>query len=101
MDKNLFFLNGRSALMAGLMILKFQKDDEVLIPQFICDSVLYPFKDLKIKINFYKVKKDLKPDWVDINKKYSNKTNAIMMIHYLGFFNDIKKFLNFKKKKFI
>ena len=99
MDKNLFFLNGRSALMAGLMILKFQKDDEVLIPQFICDSVLFPFKDLKIKTTFYKIKKNLNPDWVDINKKYSKKTKAIMMIHYFGFPAEIKKFSNFKKKK--
>ena len=99
MDKNLFFLNGRSALMAGLMLLKLQKDDEVLIPQFICDTVLYPFKDLKIKTNFYRIKKNLKPDWTDINKKYSNKTKAIIMIHYFGFPTEIKKFLNFKKKK--
>lgn len=98
MDKNLFFLNGRSALMAGLMLLKLQKNDEVLIPQFICDSVLYPFKDLKIKTNFYKIKENLKPDWVDINKKYSKKTKAIMMIHYFGFPTETKKFLNFKKK---
>ena len=59
MNKNLFFLNGRSALMAGLMLLKLQKNDEVLIPQFICDSVLYPFKDLKIKTTFYKIKKKI------------------------------------------
>ena len=99
MDKNLFFFNGRSALRAGLLLLKLNKNDEVLVPQFICDTALDPYRDLKIKIVFYKIDFNLKPIWEDVKKKYNKKTKAIMMIHYFGFPNDISKFLNFKKKK--
>ena len=68
MDKKLFFFNGRSALYAGLILLNLKKHDEVLIPQFICETALHPFRDLKIKIKFYKVGKNLKPIWPDIKK---------------------------------
>ena len=48
METKLFFNNGRSALKAGLKILNLKKKDEVLVPEFICDSVIQPFKDLNI-----------------------------------------------------
>ena len=70
-----------------------------MLPQFICDSVLHPFKDLKIKVTYYEIDKSFSPNWKDIEKKYNKKTKAIMMVHYFGYPSEIKKFLNFKKKK--
>ena len=87
-----YFFKRKISSDGWLNVIKTSKNDEVLIPQFICDSALYPFKDLKIKTNFYKIKENLKPDWVDINKKYSKKTKAIMMIHYFGFPRKQKNF---------
>lgn len=99
METELFFNNGRSALKAGLILLDIKEKDEVMIPEFICDSVLQPFNELKIKPIFFKVHDNLNPNWKDVNKKYTTKTKAIMMTHFFGFPNEINLFKKFKKDK--
>ena len=99
METKLFFNNGRSALKAGLKILNLKKKDEVLVPEFICDSVIQPFKDLNITPIFFNVKNNLNPNWKDVSKKFNQNTKAIMMIHFFGFPNEIEKFYKFKKNK--
>ena len=95
--KKFFFVSGRIALFYGLKSLKFKTDDIVLLPSIICKEALFPFKKLKIKFIFYKVNNNLFPIWEDIKKKNHKNVKAILMIHYFGFPNDVKKFINFRK----
>ena len=95
--KKFFFVSGRIALFHGLKSIKFKTDDIVLLPSIICKEALIPFKKLKIKFIFYKVNNNLFPNWEDIKKKNHKKVKAILMIHYFGFPNDVKKFINFRK----
>lgn len=99
METKFFFNNGRSALKAGLKILNLKHKNEVLVPEFICDSVIQSFKDLDIKPVFFKVKNNLNPDWKDVYKNYNQNTRAILMVHFFGFPNEIEKFCKFKKNK--
>ena len=86
-------------MKAGLILLDIKEKDEVMIPEFICDSVLQPFNELKIRPIFFKVHDNLNPNWKDVNKKYTTKTKAIMMTHFFGFPNEINLFKKFKKDK--
>jgi hypothetical protein len=97
MKNILFFNNGRASLKAGLLLLNLQKKDEVLIPEYVCDSIIQPFDELNLKLVFFKVNEKLFPIWSDVKKKISKKTKAILMIHYFGFPNDVENFLKFKK----
>ena len=51
-----------------------------------------------IKFKFYKLKKNLFPDWDHIKKNNSKKVKGLLMIHFFGFPNDIDNFINFTKK---
>ena len=69
MKNILFFNNGRSSLKAGLLLLDLEKKNEVLVPQYICDSVIQPFKELNLKVVFFKQNRSLFPIWNDVKKK--------------------------------
>jgi len=92
------FSHARTALKYGLMQLGIKKDDEVLIPEYNCDAVIIPFKELKIKYIFYNVNDDLSPQWTNIEEKLNKKTKAIMMVNYFGNPQNIQKFVDFVKK---
>lgn len=64
----------------------------IYIPSFICRDVLSPINKLNIEYHFYEV--DIKLNPIIKNKK----CDAILMINYFGFSNDIEPFLKYKKK---
>ncbi|WP_026491178.1 aminotransferase class I/II-fold pyridoxal phosphate-dependent enzyme [Butyrivibrio sp. XPD2002] len=72
------FDSGRSALkhLASFLM----EDEEILLPEFICESVINCFN----KVNFYKVNKDFSIDVDDLKEKIGNKTKAIFLMHYFG-----------------
>tara|TARA_B100000963_G_scaffold343408_1_gene345201 strand:- start:8514 stop:9470 length:957 start_codon:yes stop_codon:yes gene_type:complete len=96
MTQKTYFSHCRTALKFGINN-KFSKTDEILVPEYICDSALHPFKQLKIKYIFYKIKPDLKIDWEQIKTKINKKTKGILFVNYFGIPNEIDKILNFAK----
>jgi dTDP-4-amino-4,6-dideoxygalactose transaminase len=58
----------------------------VLLPSYLCPSMLLPFKKQKINFSFYKVNKKLEIDLTDLQRKIKKeKPSAILIIHYFGF----------------
>jgi hypothetical protein len=85
-----YFINytfgGYYSLLAILDHLKSDIDEEseMLLPSYLCQSILKPFKARNIKYNFYRVDQNL---YVDINHLLSliNKNvKAILFIDYFG-----------------
>lgn len=68
----------------------FKKDDEILMPSYLCPSILIPFEQKKVNYTFYKVDLNLNIDVDDILLKINNKTKAIFIINYFGFTYDDK-----------
>ncbi len=64
--------------------LKFDKHESVLLPSYLCPSMILPFKQAGIKYDFYKMKEGLVPDLDDINKKLSKSTKTVLFIDYFG-----------------
>jgi hypothetical protein len=95
----LFFSSGTAAFKAGLILLNIKDNDGILIPQLVCDVLIQPLKELNVKPIFFKSKKNLMPDWGDINNRFTDNVKAIVMINYFGFPLDLKNFIKFKKKK--
>lgn len=96
--KTIYYSSGRTALYFGLKGLNFNKDDIILLPNIICDEAVIPFRKLGLKFKFYKLKKNLFPDWNHLEKINSKKVKGLLMIHFFGFPNDIDNFINFTKK---
>lgn len=97
--ETIYFSHARTAFKYGLLMHKLKENDQVLVPKYICDSIIRPLEFLKIKPNFYKVLKNLKPDWKDIQKKFNSNTKAILAVHYFGEPQNLNNFLQFTSEK--
>lgn len=80
-----FLSSGRGALRLIAKGLKVCKGDEVLLPSYLCEEVVKPFKDEFLKVKFYKVDERLRADIDDLQSKVGRKTRALLFIHYFGF----------------
>ncbi len=79
-DNSVFYDSGRSALLQLVSFLK--PTDEILLPEYICSSVIEPFSCCKIE--FYKINKDFTLNVDDIKKKISKDTKVFFLMHYFG-----------------
>ena len=95
---NYLFSHGRIAFKYGLMHLGLKKNDEIMLPEYICDILLDPLKDLGIKPIFYQINEDFTTDWKSLKKKYKRSVKALVVVNYFGFEEEKKNFSIFCKK---
>lgn len=78
--------NGRTA---GIYLFEhcgdFKEDDVILLPDYLCLTVILSVSLPKLKHKFYKVDRELNIDIDDLRSKIDEKTKAIYIIHYFGF----------------
>ena len=90
------FSYARTALRQGLFLLNPDSSFTVALPDFICDVVLHPLKELNLRVVFYPLNDDLTPVWSELLKLHRRTPfNALIMVHYFGFPQDINKFTSF------
>lgn len=81
------YSSGRAALY---QILKFLKEEEavkrVLLPDYLCSSVLVSFKALGLDFEFYPINDELKLEVATFSKKYQ-KGDVVLIINYFGLQN--------------
>ncbi len=94
-----YYSHGRTAFKYGLINLGIKKNDQILMPEYLCDVLIDPLEDLGIKPNFYKINKDFTTDWKNLNKKAKGKIKALLFINYFGYEENKKKFKDFCKKR--
>ena len=96
LDNNLTYLSsGRDCINYIIGKIDFG-NDYVLLPSYLCPSIIDPFKKNKVKIAYYKILENLELDIVDLKFKLERfKVKSILLIHYFGFIQphieDIKK----------
>jgi hypothetical protein len=101
---NYFFSHARTALKFGLKSLNFAPNDILLLPEFICSVLIDPINSLGIKIIYYPIEKNLEPNWVILEQiTNTHCAKGILMVHYFGIPQNIKKFqdLCLRKKLFL
>lgn len=69
--------------------LKLGSNDIVLLPSYLCSTILIPFKKLGIKFRFYKITENLTVDQKDFLNKIDENTKVIFFINYFGFSLDL------------
>ena len=92
------FSHGRTAFKYGLIYLGLKKNDKIMLPEYICDILLDPLKDLGIKPIFYEINKDFTTNWKSLKKKYTNSVRALVVVNYFSFEEEKKKYKIFCKK---
>lgn len=96
---NFYYSHGRTAFKYGLIYLSLKKNDQILMPEYLCDVLMDPLNDLGIKANFYKINSDFTINWNCLNKKKNKKIKALLFINYFGYEENKIKLKNFCKKR--
>ncbi|MDR2409203.1 MAG: aminotransferase class I/II-fold pyridoxal phosphate-dependent enzyme, partial [Bacteroidales bacterium] len=80
-----FFLGSfRQGLKMVLDSLALDTDDEILLPNFECPSILESFRGTKAKIDFFDLHCDFCADADQIKSMITEKTKVVMITHYFG-----------------
>lgn len=84
------YSSGRAALYQILRYLQQEKNvKRILLPDYLCSSVLVPAKTLKLEYQFYPIDETLELEQDAFSKLY-DKTAAVLLINYFGF-KDLSK----------
>ncbi|MDI6759289.1 MAG: GNAT family N-acetyltransferase [Candidatus Brocadiaceae bacterium] len=97
-SKPIFFKDGRTALLKGLRLCGFATEEVILIPAYVCGSVVSTIEQAGLRVRFYEVKENLEPDFKDLESK-STGASALLIIHYFGFSQPLDKVLRFCSEK--
>jgi len=85
----LLLSSGRTAyLNVWLNLLHTGRDlDTVLLPSYLCYSILMPFRRMGVRIEYYRVDADLAVDWEDLERKAGTlgARAAAVIVNYFGF----------------
>ncbi len=65
--------------------IEFENNQEILLPSYLCPTILIPFKKRHIRYNFYRINKNLEIDTNDLKKKINKNIKAVFFINYFGF----------------
>ncbi len=93
-EEGIFLSSGRDCISAIIEHLNIGSDDKVLLPSYLCESIIKPFNDHNIKVEHYKVNKKLEIDIYDLKKRLKESKEqkekpkaikAILVINYFGF----------------
>jgi dTDP-4-amino-4,6-dideoxygalactose transaminase len=100
--KATFLSGGQSAIRFIIENINFKNSDVILMPSYLCSTILYSLIEKGINYEFYGIKKDLSIDLDNLEakiKKFSPK--AIFVIDYFGFYhnNETITFINSCKSK--
>jgi len=93
--KTIYFSKARTALKYGIQSLDIDDQDIILVPDFVCDTIFEPINKNSLNFLVYELADDLSPKWPKLDSLVTKNTKAIIMVHYFGQPQDIKKFLNF------
>jgi len=81
------------------MIITGNKNINVWLPDYFCNESTTPLRENKIKINFYPILSDGKPDIEICNEMLKkNKPDLFIVVHYFGEKTDTTESVNFAKQ---
>lgn len=88
--------SGTAALHLALLALKIKTGDEVIIPSYTCSALLNAVLYCNAKPIIADIGDDFNLSFIDLQKKISAKTKAIIFVHSFGQVSDLEKILKFK-----
>ncbi len=81
-----YFSHGRSALLNGVGLINFSKNDFILIPDYLCEIVELTLKSINLKIIKYKINDDFSINIKSLKSKLKlKKIKAVLFVNYFGF----------------
>jgi dTDP-4-amino-4,6-dideoxygalactose transaminase len=85
-QQNLHYLySGTAAIYQAVKDQGWGHDDEIICPAFNCGHELEPILRAGVSVSCYRVGKDLQIDLEHLEKTITDRTRAVLIIHYFGF----------------
>ena len=81
----LFLSRGRDCIQYIINLEKFNDNDKILLPSYICPSVVHQFEKNNIRVSFYKINKKLEVDISDLIKKLEKQVKCLFVVNFFGF----------------
>ena len=95
-----FYSLGREALLSGLTALNIQRGDSIVVPAYLCNSVIEPLKKYGINLIFVDVKDDLSLPLSSLKEVVkSRQIKAVLLVHYFGFTRNIDDLILFCREQ--
>ena len=77
--------SGRTALYVLLKAYELKKNDEILMPAYMCETVSQLLIDMGFRLNFVDIEKDTyNISIIDLNEKVNKYSRAILAVHMFG-----------------
>ena len=83
--------SGRAAIALALRHAAIGAGDEVLVPSYHCDSMVAPVRLVGARAVFYRVLDDAQADYSALAAKVGDSTRALILSHFFGFPQDLKR----------
>jgi len=83
------FAYARTALKYGMASLGFAPGDSLLMPDFICESILESLDELGVAARYYPVDSRLRPIWNEVEQSIDETVKGFLVVHYFGQPQDI------------
>lgn len=80
-----FTSSGRMGLVHALRAWGVTPGDEVLVPAYHCLAMSTPLEWMGVAVRFYPLQEDLSPDLSAVRSMLTERTRAILIVHYFGF----------------
>ncbi len=90
--------SGRAAIALALRHAAIGAGDEVLVPSYHCDSMVAPVRLVGARAVFYRIQADAQADFSDLDTKVGPATRALILTHFFGFPQDLKRARAFCQK---
>ena len=83
--RQVFTNNGRTATVYLFEhCVRFSEDDVLLLPDYLCLSIIVAVRALNIKYRFYRINRDLSIDLDDLKSKLDGQVKCLYIIDYFG-----------------
>lgn len=91
-------ISGKSALILGLLTLGIEPGDEIILPTYVCSSVMHAVSFVKAKSVIVDIDDDYCISLEEIKKNITKKTKAIVIVHIFGISAKIKEVIKLCKE---
>jgi dTDP-4-amino-4,6-dideoxygalactose transaminase len=79
-----FLESGRVALWGALRALRLGTGDRLVVPAYICDSILPAPAALGVEIQYLATDRQLRPDLAALERELAAGARAVLVVHYFG-----------------
>ena len=83
--KGLFLSRGRDCIQHILDLERFTYSEKILLPSYICPSVVHQIEKNNVGISYYKLNEKLEIDIEDIQEKLDKNIKCLFVVNFFGF----------------